>query len=548
MQETSSRSYLAEYPVRLSDFWEILVRRKKQFLVPFAAILAVTLALAFLLPPTYKSEATFLVQRQSIPQDMVESTINSFVEEQIEQIRQRLLARDTLLEIARKFDLYAEALEKDPAGTVRKLRDDVQVEMVEVRASDPNRRTSQQVTTIAFTVAFQAPTAETAQAATNELAQRFLAEHQARRDAQAQEVSLFLEQQAAELATEIARLEAELASFKQKELRQLPELMNTNLRLYEKTEQDIDGAEEQIRSLREQIDVARAELSLTPKYEAVTNEEGNRVLSAPERLSVLTAEYFRASSRYSPMHPDIVRLRREIGVLAEQLGGGGQAEEMLSELVNLQEQLREARGRYAGEHPQVRRLENAVAAVQRSFRAEVVEEVGSGAGSNMPPPNNPRYVALQTQLKSSEAALQAKQQELEDLKSRLAQYESRLYETPAVERDFRSLTRNYETAVAQYQELRDKQRRAELARNLESGQSGEKFVLTSSAYLPLLPVSPNRIGIGLLGMLLALAGGVGAVALAEHLDTTIRSGRMVVATLGAPPLAVVPRLVRRWTR
>ncbi len=542
MQDVSDANNVFDYPIRLSDYWSILVRRRKQFLVPFSLILGLALTLAFLLPPTYQSEATFLVQRQTVPQAMVATTVNSFVEEQIEQIRQRLLARENLMEIANEFDLYPEDRVRDPAGTISKLRSDVEVEMVDVRASDPNRNTSQQITTIAFTVAFKAPTAEKAQAATNELAQRFLAEHQARRDAQASEVSQFLGQQAAELADEIARLEAELATFKQKELRQLPELMSTNLRLYEKTEQDIDETEEEIRRLREQIDVTRAELSLTPKYEAVTNEEGNRVLSAPERLSVLTAEYFRDSARYSPMHPDIVRLRREIAVLAEQLGGGGEAEEMLSELVDLQEQLREARGRYSSDHPQVRRLENAVAAVQRSFRAEVVDEAGSGAGSSMPAPNNPRYVALQTQLGSAQAELQVKQQELQDLKARLEQYEGRLYDTPAVERDFRSLTRNYETAVAQYQELKDKQRQAELARNLESGEGGEKFVLTSSAYLPMLPVSPNRIGIGLLGMFLALAGGIGAVALAEHLDTTVRNSRMIAANLGMPPLAIIPRI------
>lgn len=543
MEEQSSTNPF-DYPLRIGDYWTILVRRKAHFALPFVAVLGTALALAFLLPPTYQSEAMFLVQRQSVPQDMVESTISSFVEEQIEQIRQRMVTRENLVEIAEKFDLYPEQLAQDPAVAVRRLRDDVTVEMVDVRASDPERNRDQQTTTVAFTVAFQAPTAEKAQAATNELAERFLAEHQARRDSQAEEVSMFLEQQAAQLADEIARLEGELASFKQEELRQLPELMDTNLRLYEKTEQEIGDTQQRIRELREEVDVTRAELSLTPKYESVTNEEGDRVLSAPERLRVLTSEYFQASSRYSPMHPDIVSLRREISTLAEQLGGGGQTEETLAELVDLQEQLRDARGRYGADHPQVRRLENAVAAVQRSFRSEVVEGAGA-AGDGGPAPNNPRYVALQTQLRSAESALRAERRELETLKERLAIYENRLYETPAVERDFKMLTRNYETAIAQYQELRDKQRRAELARNLESGESGEKFVLTSSAYLPMLPVSPNRIGIGLLGMFLALAGGIGTVALAEHLDTTIRSGRMVAASLGAPPLAVIPQIGKR---
>lgn len=530
--------------MRLTDYWEIVRRRRSQFLVPFLVVFGSAVALAFLLPPTYRSEATFLVQRQSVPQNMIETTVNSYVEEQIEQIRQRLVTRSNLLEIARKFNLYPEQIENDKDAVVSDLREKVEVEMVDVRASDPDRKSgSQQITTIGFTVAFSAPTAETAQAATDELAKRFLAEHQARRDAQAAEVSAFLQIEAEQLETEINSLEKELASFKQQELRQLPELMSTNLRLFEKTEQDIEDTEERIRGLQERIEVARAELSLTPAHEAVTNAQGERILTGSERLSVLTAEYFQASSRYSAQHPDIIRLTREIRMLAEQVGNEGRAEELMNRLINLQDQLRDARLQYSDDHPEVQRLERAVSAVQRGFQTEVVRS-GADGGPRVAP-DNPRYVALQTQIDSSESALQAERQKLQDLRTRLDEYEERLFQTPAVERDFKSITRNYETALEQYAQLRDKQRRANLARNLESGEGGEKFVLSGSAYLPVLPDSPNRIGIGLLGMLFALVGGIGAVALAEHMDHTVRNARMVVASLGVPPLAVIPRIRAR---
>ena len=305
----------------LGDYWEIIKRRNIAFILPFTVVLAIAGTLAFMLPPTYRSEATFLVQRQSVPQNMVATTINSYVEEQIEQIRQRLVTRTNLLEIAENFNLYQEELANDRDETIRKMRQDVEVEMLDVRASDPDRRTSEQVTTIAFTVAFSAPDAVIARDATNELADRFLEEHEARRDSQAEEVELFLAEQAAELEEEIASLEAELASFKQEELRQLPELMSTNLRLFENTEQDIEQAELRIRELREQINVTRAELSLTPPYESRLNADGERVMSASERLSVLTAEYFTASARYSSQHPDIRRLQRDIRLLTDQLGG-----------------------------------------------------------------------------------------------------------------------------------------------------------------------------------------------------------------------------------
>jgi polysaccharide biosynthesis transport protein len=528
-----------EYPMNFRDYWAILARRKAYFAVPFVAVLGIALALALLLPPTYRSEATFLVQRQAVPQEMVATTVQSYVEEQIAQIRQSLLTRQNLLEIAEQFDLYGDQVRRDPDRVVETMRESVSVEMVDVRTSDRTGRGT--TTTIAFVVAFHAHTAELARDVTAELSQRFLAEHQTRRDAHASEVAAFLDLEAAKLAEEINELEKVLAGFKQGERHQLPELMTTNLRMYERTEQEIDIARERIRDLQERIEVNRAELSLTPPYEAVVNEAGARILTASQRLSMLTAEYLRASSRYSAQHPDIVRLTREIRVLAEQLGTEGRADEMMNELVGLQEQLRQAKQRYEDAHPEVQRIERAVAAVQRGFQEELLG-AGDVAMADRRAPDNPRYVALRTQLESNEQHLAAEQRRLTDLTARLEEYERRLYQTPVVERDFLALSRNYESSVRQYNQLREKQRQALIAQELESGESGERFLLTSAAFLPRLPESPNRIAIALLGFFFASATALGVVAVAEYLDQTIRSARMVAAILGAAPLVVIPRM------
>lgn len=528
-----------DYPMQLSDYWAILRRRKAYFLLPFAAVTGLALALAILLPPTYRSEATFLIQRQAVPQDMVATTVTSYVEEQIEQIRQRLLTRQNLLEIAKKFQLYGDLPTRDPDTVVERLREAVEIEMVDVRSSDRGSR--DQIIAIAFTLGFRASTAEFAQQVTAELSERFLAEHQTRRDAHAVEVSGFLEREAAKLAEEISAMEVSLAGFKQDELRQLPELMTTNLRMFEKTEQDMEITQDRIRELQERIEVARAELSLTPPYEAVQNEVGERILTASQRLSMLTADYLRASARYSAQHPDIVRIAREIRVLAEQLGTEGRADEMMNELVGLQEQLRQARQRYSDAHPEVTRLERAVAAVQRGFQQEVLADADLAA-TNQRPPDNPRYVALKTQLDSSEMNLVAERRRLEDLSVRLEEYERRLFQTPIVERDFRSLARNYENALQQYHQMRDKQRQALLAQELESGESGERFLLTSAAFLPRMPESPNRIAIVLLGVFFASAAAIAVVGVSEYLDQTVRNAKMVAVTLGAPPLVVIPQM------
>src|SRR4029077_7239838 len=110
-----------------------------------------------------------------------------------------------------------------------------------------------------------------------------------------------------------------------------------------------------------------------------------------------------------------------------------------------------------------------------------------------------------------------------------------LFQTPVVERNFKSLSRDYENAQTKYAELTKKQIEAKLAQQLESGKTAERFVLSSSPNLPASPDSPNRIGIILLGGLLAFAAGLGCVTVVEHQDKTIRSTRAIADIMGAPP-------------
>ena len=527
-------------PIDLGEYWGILWRRKISFLLPFLLVLGVGIAVALLLPPTYRSEARFVIERQSIPATLVESTVSTYVQEQIEQIRQRILTYDNVLQIAEAHDLYPEQRASDPSGVVRQLSQSVEVAMVDVQASDPDK-TGQRVATIAFTVAFSASTPEAAQAVTNDIAERYLQVHKLAREQQAAEVTDFLDVEAEKLESEIAALEEQLAGFKQTELRQLPEMMNMNLKLYEETEADIQASEARIRSLQDEIQTAEAELSLTPPYKEVMTEDGSRLLSARDRLSSLTAQYLRDSGRYSAEHPDMVRLRREIRTLSRQSGSAARADELMGELARLQEQLRQARQQYSADHPEIRRLENAVSSVERGFQTAIVERAG-GSNELLVPPDNPRYVGLKTQIDTTRANLQVERQNLEDLRQKLERYEGRLFQTPVVERNFRALSRDYDNKLQKYTDLRNKQLQAGLAQQLEAGQSAEQFVLVSRAFRPSLPESPNRIGIILLSGLFAFGTGLGTVTVREYTDKTVKSSKAIIDVLGAPPLAVVPRL------
>ena len=84
----------------------ILRRRYPYFVATFLAVLAVSIVVAVSIPPIYRSEAKILVESQQIPADLVRSTVTGLADERIAVTRQRITARDVLLGIVEKYDLF----------------------------------------------------------------------------------------------------------------------------------------------------------------------------------------------------------------------------------------------------------------------------------------------------------------------------------------------------------------------------------------------------------------------------------------------------------
>jgi uncharacterized protein involved in exopolysaccharide biosynthesis len=524
--------------IKVEDYVAILKRRKFAFAIPFVLILAVGILLAYMLPPVYRSEAAILIERQEIPEDLVETTVTGFVQERIQGISKRLLTRENLWSIAEKLDLYSGyRSEENRFEIVTKMQESIVVDMVDVKASDPGQ-VRQGLATIAFTVAFESDDPEQAQTVANELAALFIEENKRLRSQHTEEVSEFLVAEGERLNKQITDLEVKLADFKQAQQSSLPELMKLNLQLFEKTDSEIERTKEEIRALDDRIIALQAELAITKPNQAIFTDTGQKVLTGNERLSLLTTEYLRLSARYSAQHPDLIKLRREIEALGGESNVSG-VTALIEKLTVLKERLSEAKRKYSNDHPDVISLQKSVAAVERGLQTATVSSSRSTTSSA---PDNPRYVSLKTQLGAAVGNLKSEKAKLAQLNEKLEEYETRLFQTPAVERDYKFLTRDYDNATKKYNEIKNKQSEARLAMDLESSSKGQRFTIVQPAYLPNSPERPNRLGIALLGFLLASAGGIGVATIREYMDNTIYSSRDLAAVFRAPPLVTIPHI------
>jgi len=84
----------------------IIRRRRKSFVFTFLPIFLTSAAIAYLMPPIYRSTSKILIENQLIPREYVQTTITGFVEERLQVITQQVMSRSRLESIIKQFNLY----------------------------------------------------------------------------------------------------------------------------------------------------------------------------------------------------------------------------------------------------------------------------------------------------------------------------------------------------------------------------------------------------------------------------------------------------------
>ncbi|MCG7899552.1 MAG: lipopolysaccharide biosynthesis protein [Candidatus Thiodiazotropha weberae] len=467
----------------ISDYIVILKRRKMQFMIPAVIILVLSISLAIGLPPVYRAEATILIEQQEIPNELVRSTVTSYAGERIQVISQRVMTTENLGNIIDSYGLYQD--ERDDTSITllaEQLSEVIELEMISADVVDP-RSGRPTTATIAFTLSFSNKDPRIAQKVTNELVSLFLDENLRQRTKSALETSSFLSTEADRLNIEISELESALAKFKEKHVNNLPELQQLNIQLMERNERELTEITQQIRNLEERKIYLQSELAQISPTTDIYNSSGNRVMGAEDRLRVLQTEYLGLETRYTENHPSIIKILDEIEVLKKEIN---------------------------------------------SSKSSITQS------------DNPAHVQLETQLKAAESELISLQEIRDALKKKIIGFEERLIQSPQVEREYRNLTRDYENALAKYQEIKAKQLEAQLAESLERERKGERFSLIEPPQLPEEADKPNRLAIILLGLVISITAGLGNIVIKENLDQGVYGIKDVYAITMSNPLAVIP--------
>lgn len=515
------------------DYLDALKRRRKPALVIALSLLLLGGIAIFVWPNAYTSTAVILIEDPDIPPGLVPTTVTTFASKQIQVINQRVMTRTNLAQIIEKFDLFPEERKYLPTLLlVPDVEKDMSIDVVDVQQQGAG---GQQVTaTIAFKLGFQHKNPATAQQVANELVSLYLAENVRSRTEKTAETSQFMQAEVDRLDTEVKDLESQIATIKHDNEGSLPELMTFNLQLITALDNDIGEIDRQIQSLRENKIMLDASLAAISPIATTVTPEGKPVSSPQEQLKALQTELARLEGRYSPEHPDVLRVRRDLEAVRAQLGADISLDQNNASLIQARLDLAKARGSYSADSPQVQQAERLV----QSLEARAAEPRRAGMGRMEP--DNPVYIQIRAQretLDSTERSLIAKQAEL---RARRAETERKMLKSSGVERDLGGLMRRYQTAAFSYQNARERLVTAKMGQSLETQSKGERFTLVEPPDRPLLPSSPNRPVLLALLIVLVLAAGLGWPQVAESMDEAIHSARAVERVQGAPPIAEIP--------
>ncbi|WP_340148655.1 XrtA system polysaccharide chain length determinant [uncultured Sneathiella sp.] len=476
-------------PINLGSIINAAKRRFLFFLIPFVLIMIGSVVVGLILPPTYSSEGTILVETQQISTDLVESTVNTDPNQRIKMIEQRVMTRENLLKIIDKYNVYGnDRRVMTVSSLVERMQANIWIDVI-TSSMGAGRRGE---TTIAFTVSFNHENPQIATDVANELVTLFLSENVRTRTERATEATAFLSEEAEKVRRQLAKVESEIVAYKQKNKDALPEHLGLRQNMLERTEGEIRDMRRDIRALEEEKRYLQIEL--TSARTGRSADGGLEQSELARNLATLKDNLLDASTRLTDSHPDIIALKKRIAVLEAQV--------------------------------EAETAEALAAATQ-----------GQSASNSA---YNPVVETLQVRIAATDEKIAEMRQQINQASKRVKDLEGIILEIPQVERGFASLNRTYEDLLDKLNSFESKQAQAQLSQNLEEEKKAERFVLLEPPVVPTEPWSPDRPKIMGVGSLFALAVGIGVVFLIEFFDKRIRSASELEAVLKHPPIVSIP--------
>ena len=451
-----------------------MLRRRKWILIASTLLSGAGFAVfARLQPDKYRATAVIAATQSTAPEYLLRVAPPLRIEDHLWVVRE-VLYSDAVLHAAAKESRSYQKVE----GILSPQQLEELKEAISIKVDTEH----------SFQVTFEAGDRYDAMNVANKLASLFVQKASAKREQNTSEAANVINEQVNALKKELQEKSRQMHDYKTKAVHALPDHIDTNLKA-------IDSTRDQIRDL--EIKIAEEQAKKASTQQELQDLESKGVLDQPViyekgademKLEELRFQLTQLETRYTPRHPNIVALKRQISD-----------------------------------------LEGAVAAQSKKKSSE-------------PSQTYLRYAQLKSELEGIDQRIQAYRKEQQTLTSQLESYSRLLESTPQHEKVIDDLDRDLKTGETQFRTLLDKQLDTKLTQGFEQSKSGIAFSIVEPARLPQAPFSPQRLRLALLGVTAGLGLGLGLVFVLEQNDTSFSNVDDLQSFTTLPVAGVVPNI------
>ena len=438
----------------------------------------------------FTSQTTVLVEQPTVPGDLVRPVVTQDVTQRLATMQQQILSRTRLEIIIDQFNLY----KPEPGKTRTAVMEDLVERLQKAISVSPVQAMQGTGGGLpGFKISVEFDDAHLAQQLCTTITSMFMEKNLELRQKQAEDTTEFLGSQLEQAKANLDDQDTKLADFKRHNVGVLPEQEAMNFNLLMGLNSQLESVTQALNQTQQDKSFADAALAQqladwqnapTPARDPQTLEE--QLSSAQDQLASLQL-------KYTDNHPDVIRMKNNVAVLEKRI-----------------EEAQDAK-------PSTTEADAAAKAVEPAHIQQ-----------------------LRAQVRQLDQTLKQRMSQEEGLRAQIKTYEDRVQESPAIEQEFKELTRDYGTALDFYNDLLRKQATSAMGTDLERRQEGEQFMILDPANLPDKPSFPNKPVMAGGGLMAGLGLGLGLTVLFEMQDTSMRSERDIENVLHMPLLGMIP--------
>jgi polysaccharide chain length determinant protein (PEP-CTERM system associated) len=478
---------------KIYHYISLIFKHRWLLIIPFCLAMIVGIYLSIVLPREYQASAIILIKPQQVPKDYVQkASIAASIQSRVRSISQKILGRASFEEIISQFNLFS-APEQQDTPIEEKIND------LGLRIGIELIATGKHENPDACIISFRWPNPQQAASVVNSLADRFIDEDLRGREAEAIDTTQFLDEQLLVMRERLKEYEARLSDYRKRYMGELPEQLDSNLRILDSLQKQLNNHEERLRDEKNRL--AMLEIEINAARESLTGgaiiTERGQELTLPE----LKNRLYTLKANYTDQHPDVIRLKAMIADMEAKLKSG----ELKS--------------------PEEANTNTALSEEQLLTTTKLRE-----------------LIRQQSEVKIEINNLE---DDIRKIKNDIWMYQQRIERTPKREEELMTLNRDSQNIRASHNSLLNRKLEADVAVNMEKKQKGEQFSILERARVPKRPVFPNIKILFILALMGALGVGSGLIFLLDYFDTSLKDPNDFESDLGVAVLATIPKVYQK---